>query len=357
MEETRPTPLVEDIEAARGKLADWFSRRRGTPVDVSELNIPDATGMSNVTLLFNIAWEEDGERRSEACVGRLQPQIERPVFPSYDLSLQYRIMETLGEKTDIPAPIVRGLETDASVLGVPFYIMKKTEGRIPTDMPPYNMDGWLMHETSLEQRENLWNAGLDTMARFHQLDYRALGFGFMDRPEPGATPLRQQLEYWRDYHDWAMEGARHEICLAALDWLEANRPEPEITRLCWGDSRIGNMIFSEDCSTVNAVLDWEMAVLGDPVQDLAWYCYIDNTFAEGLGFPRLEGLPGYEDSVARWRAATGYPVDDFDYYTVFAGMRYGLILSRIMLATGQDAEVQTNFACMLLRKTLDDMLN
>ena len=41
--------------------------------------------------------------------------------------------------------------------------MKKTEGRIPTDMPPYNMDGWMMHDTSLEQRENLWNAGLDTM--------------------------------------------------------------------------------------------------------------------------------------------------------------------------------------------------
>jgi aminoglycoside phosphotransferase (APT) family kinase protein len=352
MEDQRPTPQVEDIEGTRTKLAAWFSERMGTTVELSEISIPEGTGMSNVTLMFDINWQADGEQKSEACVGRLQPEIERPVFPSYDLRLQYQIMEALSEKTDIQAPIMRGLEMDSSVLGVPFYIMKKTNGRIPTDMPPYNMDGWLMHETTLQQRENLWNVGIDVMARFHQLDYQALGFDSMNQPELGDTPLRQQLRYWRDYHDWAMEGLQHELGLRALDWLDANQPADEMTRLCWGDSRISNMIFSQDCAEVAAVLDWEMAVLGNPVQDLAWYCYIDNTFAEGLNFPRLEGFPSYEDSVARWQAATGYPVEDFFYYTVFAAMRYGLILSRIMLATGQDSEVQGNFACQLLEKTL-----
>jgi aminoglycoside phosphotransferase (APT) family kinase protein len=352
MDEQRPTPLVDDLEGTRNKLARWFSDRMGREVAVSDLKIPEGTGMSNVTLLFDISWEEAGETASEACVGRLQPVVERPVFPGYDLSLQYRVMEILSEQTDIPAPTMRGLELDTAVLGVPFYIMKKTEGRIPTDMPPYNMDGWMMHETTLEQREKLWNAGLDTMARFHQLDHRALGFDFMDQPELGSTPLQQQLQYWRDYHDWAMEGRQHEIGSAALDWLQDNQPAEEMTRLCWGDSRIGNIIFTEDCSAVAAVLDWEMAVLGNPVQDLAWYCYIDNTFAEGLGMPRLEGLPSYESTVARWQAATGYPIDDFEYYKVFAGMRYGLILSRIMLATGQESEIQNNFACQLLAKTL-----
>ena len=352
MDDQRPTPLVEDIEGIRRKLAAWFSERRGTPVTVSELNIPEATGMSNVTLLFNTRWEEDGEQKAEDCVGRLQPQIERPVFPAYDLELQYRIMETLSEKTDIQAPVMRGLETDASVLGVPFYIMKKTEGRIPTDMPPYNMDGWLMHEATLEQRQSLWNAGVDVLARFHQLDHEALGFGFMSPPD-GMTPLQAQLKYWRDYHDWGMEGTPHEIGLTALDWLEANQPEDEMTRLCWGDARISNMIFTDDCSAVAAVLDWEMATLGNPMQDLAWYCYIDSTFAEGLGCPRLEGLPSYEDTVQRWHEANGYPVDDFHYYTVFASMRFGLIISRIMVATGQDSEVQGNFAVKMLERTLE----
>ena len=104
---------------------------------------------------------------------------------------------------------------------------------------------------------------------------------------------------------------------------------------------------------VAAVLDWEMAVLGNPVQDLAWFNYLDATFAEGLGMPRLEGLPDYTDTVARWENASGYSARDYDYYQIFAGMRYGLILSRIMLATGQTNDVQTNFACQLLQKTMD----
>ncbi|MCZ6828037.1 MAG: phosphotransferase family protein [Gammaproteobacteria bacterium] len=353
MKDERPTPVVEDLEGTRQKLAAWFSQRKDTAVNVSDLNIPEATGMSNVTLLFDISWDENGQTLSEPCVGRLQPEIARPVFPAYDLSLQYRVMETLSEQTDIPAPQMRGLEMDRSVLGVPFYIMKKTEGRIPPDMPPYNMDGWMMHETSLQQRENLWNAGLDTMARFHQLDHQALGFDFMDQPKLGDTPLGQQLQYWQNYLEWAMEGRGHNICETALKWLWDNQPDTEITKLCWGDSRIGNLIFTEDCSTVAAVLDWEMAVLGNPLQDLAWYCYIDNTFADGLGLPRLEGLPSYEASVERWHQATGYSVDDYDYYTVFAGMRYGLILSRIMVAQLQEEEVQGNFACQLLDRTLN----
>jgi aminoglycoside phosphotransferase (APT) family kinase protein len=353
VKDERPTPIVEDLEGTRQKLAAWFSRRKNAAVEVSELSIPEATGMSNVTLLFDINWQENGQTTSEACVGRLQPEIEKPVFPGYDLSLQYRVMETLSEQTDIPAPAMRGLEMDRSVLGVPFYIMKKTEGRIPPDMPPYNMDGWMMHETTMEQRENLWNAGLDTMARFHQLDHRALGFDFMDQPELGDTPLRQQLQYWQNYLEWGMEDRGHIICEQALKWLWDKQPENEITKLCWGDSRIGNLIFTHDCSEVAAVLDWEMAVLGNPLQDLAWYCYIDSTFADGLGMPRLDGLPSYEASVERWHKATGFPVDDYKYYKVFAGMRYGLILSRIMVAQSQEEEVQGNFACQLLDRTLN----
>ena len=351
MENERPTPLLEDSEKTRVKLEDWLSSRRGKAVRIAELNIPEATGMSNVTLLFDIEWEEDGETRREACVGRLQPEIERPVFPTYDLSLQYEVMETLGRQSDIPVPELRGLETDPSLLGVQFYIMKHTEGRIPTDMPPYNMDGWMMHETTEQQRVNLWQAAVDTMGRFHRLDYRALGFEKLQ--QAGKTPLQQQLDYWWDYLDWAMEGQEHTIGRAALEWLSANQPTDEPTVLCWGDSRLGNIIFNSDLDGIAAVLDWEMAVLGNPVQDLAWFNYIESTFAEGLGMPRLPGLPSYEDTISRWEQASGYSADNYDYYLVFAGMRYGLILSRIMLATGQDSEVQGNFACQLLQKTLD----
>ena len=351
MENERPTPLVDDLEGTRARLESWFSERRGTPTTISDLSIPEGTGMSNVTLLFDIHWTEGNQQRRQSCVGRLQPEIERPVFPDYDLSLQYQVMASVGRQSDIPVPDLLGLETDRSVLGVQFYIMAHTAGRIPTDMPPYNMDGWMMHETTEDQRAAMWNAALDTMARFHQLDYRTLGFEHLGKP--GVTALQQQLDYWQAYHDWAFEGARHGTGQAALDWLQANQPADEPTVLCWGDSRIGNVIFKPSLDGVAAVLDWEMAVLGNPVQDLAWFNYLDSTFAEGLGMPRLPGLPSYEDTVTRWQQVSGMRADNYEYYLVFAGMRYGLILSRIMFATGQDDQVQGNFAVQLLEKHLD----
>jgi aminoglycoside phosphotransferase (APT) family kinase protein len=353
VENERPTPLLEDADATKAKLESWFSARKGVPVSIPELNIPESTGMSNVTLLFDIEWVAGTGTQREACVGRLQPEIARPVFPTYDLSLQYEVMESVGRHSDIPVPELLGLETDKSLLGVQFYIMKHRPGRIPTDMPPYNMDGWMMHETSEAQRAAMWEMAVDTMARFHRLDYGRLGFSHLEKKD--ATPLQHQLAYWQEYLEWAMEGQGHAIGQRALDWLRDHQPEEEPTVLCWGDSRIGNIIFEESLDGVAAVLDWEMAVLGNPVQDVAWFNYIDATFAEGLGMPRLAGLPSYEDTVARWEHASGFSAADYDYYWIFAGMRYGLILSRIMLATGQDGEIQGNFAVQLLNKYLDEL--
>jgi len=351
VDNARPTPLIEDIDGTRHKLEAWISSNRGRDVRIEELSIPEATGMSNVTLLFDITWDEDGQQRSEPLVARLQPAIERPVFPDYDLSLQYEVMDAVGRCSDIPVPELCGLETDKSILGVQFYLMKRTEGRIPTDMPPYNMDGWMMHETSLERRQHLWRTSVDTMARYHQLDYQEMGFGKL--LVPGKTPLQQQLIYWENYLNWALEGAGHAIGQRALDWLQANQPNEEPTVLCWGDARLGNIIFKPSLDGIAAVLDWEMAVLGNPVQDLAWFNYLDATFAEGLGMPRLDGLPTYEQTIAQWEQASGFSARDYDYYQIFAGMRFGLIMSRIMLATGQDSEVQNSFACQLLEKYLD----
>ena len=350
MDNERPTPLIRDTEATRKKLESWLSARRGHAVHIPALTIPESSGMSNVTLLFDAQWQERGELHSEACVGRLQPEVERPVFPAYDLGLQYEVMASIGRHSDIPVPELRGLELDRSLLGVQLYLMKRTPGRIPTDMPPYNMDGWMVHETTTGQRAAMWRAAVDTMGQIHRLDYKKLGFSHLE--VPGISPLQQQLSYWQDYLDWALEGSGHAICQAALDWLQANQPGREPTVLCWGDSRLGNIIFKESLDGIAAVLDWEMAVLGNPVQDLAWFNYLDATFSEGLGIPRLEGLPSYEDTVSQWERITGFSAGDYDYYLVFAGMRYALLLSRIMLATGQAQEVQGNFACQLLQKTM-----
>lgn len=359
MDNERPTPLVEDIDGTRRKLETWFASKLQSDgaVRIPELKIPETTGMSNVTLIFDIHYEKDGQTMTEACVGRLQPEIEKPVFPEYDLSIQYKAMEIVGSKTDIPAPGLLGLELDESVLGTAFYIMKKAEGRVPPDMPPYSMDGWMLHDIGPAERESLWNAGIDAMADLHRQcrDYKALGFGFLERPQLGDNPLKQQLAYWDHYARWALEGRAHPICDPVLQWLKDNQPKSEEFGLSWGDSRIGNMLFAEDCKSVTAVLDWEMITLGNPLQDLAWWNFLDYFFADGLGIPRLEGLPSYEDSVARWEKRSGFSGEHYRYYWVFAAMRYGYIMSRIMVAQGQDDQIEDNFATGVLKKVMAEL--
>ncbi|WP_101758123.1 phosphotransferase family protein [Oceanicoccus sp. KOV_DT_Chl] len=307
--------------------------------------------MSNVTLMFEIHYQQDGIEVEQACVGRLCPEIEKPVFPEYDLSEQYKVMEILDSKTSLPTPPLLGLELDTRVLGTPFYIMKKIEGRIPGDMPPYTMGGWMMEEVGPAERAALWNAAIRSMAQLHQLDYQALGFDFL-APAAGKTALQAQLDYWQRYLEWGLEGTPCPICDQALQWLNDNQPKNEPTTLCWGDARLGNLIISQDCQSIAAVLDWEMAVLGNPVQDLAWWNFIDRTFSEGLGMPRLEGLPSVQDTNKLWEQASGFSAKDYHYYEVFAGLRYGLIMARLMVAQGQFDQVANNFVVTLLAKVM-----
>lgn len=356
MDSERPTPLVEDLEGTRRKLEQWFTQNvaGGAPVAISDLKIPEATGMSNVTLLLDASWEHNGQRQERPCVGRLQPQIERPVFPEYDLAMQYRVMDTLGRETPVKAPPLLGLETDPAVLGNPFYIMERIDGRVPGDMPPYTMGGWLMEEVGPEQRRNLWCAGLKAMAEIHRQDYQALGFDFLERPHWGDTALEQQLSYWENYVDWGLEGIACPTAEEAMAWLRVHQPADEPTRLCWGDARIGNMIFNHECTAVNAVLDWEMVTIGNPLQDLAWWNYLDRFFSEGLNCPRLEGLPDRAETVALWEAETGLSAADYGYYELYAAYRYAVIMSRIMVATGQQDQVAENFAIALLRTVMQE---
>ena len=95
-----------------------------------------------------------------------------------------------------------------------------------------------------------------------------------------------------------------------------------------------------------------MAVLGNPLQDLAWWNYHDRGFSEALGMPRREGLSGFEDTIALWENESGLSAEHYHYYSVFAGMRYGVIMSRVMLATGQPEQIAENFVLALLQKVM-----
>lgn len=322
-----PTPWQRDLEADGAKFERWLCGKlpEDAELRLSPLQAPQSSGFSNETLLCEAEWTEDGRHRHEPLVVRIQP-IGYQVFPEYDLGLQFRTMQRL-EPTDVPVPKVLWLEeADSSVFGAPFYVMRKVEGRVPTDQPPYHAGGW-MHEISPRERREIWLAGFECMAKIHSLDVDATGFAALRRPELGANGLAQELSYYQKYLEWAARGMEQPVVEAALEWLLKHQPTDEVDGLVWGDARIGNIIF--DGTRPAAVLDWEMVTIGSPEKDVAWSIFLDRHHSEGIETPRLEGFPSYEETLAYYEGRSGHKVQHLHYYQVFAGFRFGVIMMRL----------------------------
>lgn len=338
-----PVPR-RDLGKTRTILADWFRARlpAARNIEVGPLSGPSATGFSSDTLLFDLGYEQDGRRISRALVCRAEP-TGFGVFPVYDVTKQYRIMAALAG-TGVPVPKMVGLECDPALLGSRFFVMERVDGRIPTDNPPYHAGGW-MTESAPSERASIWESGLDVLAAIHRQDPRALGIDFLDAPPPGADTIGWQLAHWHRYYEWVAGERAFPVLEAAHAWLLAHRPPPTPQAdLCWGDARIGNMIF--DAGRCVAVLDWEMATLGPAEMDLGWFLLLDRHHCEGIGVPRLAGFPDRAASIARWQRGTGRTAAHVEFWEAFAAWRFGVVMARVA-AQMQHYEVlpaDSNFA-------------
>lgn len=344
-----PLAQQRDPEATRARLAAWLRERTGAAdVVVTAVEAPPSTGFSHETILFDA--RVDG--RDERFVARVKP-TSHTVFPDDRFAVERRVMETLGSHTSVRVPRVRHAEDDPAWLGAPFFVMDRVDGLIPADSPPYTFGGWL-HEAAASERASLWWSGLEAMAEVHAVD--PVLISFLDDGDPG--PARELAEA-RRHLAWVAGAEPFPAAEYAAAWLERTLPEPAEPALCWGDSRIANQIF-RDFRCV-AVLDWEMATIADPEQDLAWFCYFDRLFSDGLGQPRLAGIPPAADTAARWEELTGRRARNQPWYEVFAAFRFACI----MLRMGQlwkdsgilpiDSDFGTNnFATEMLVRVLEE---
>ncbi len=322
-----PQPLERDLDATRASLLAWFADviPEGSEFAIDALRGPSDTGFSSDTLLFDLRYRQAGAERSEALVARIEPASAFPIFPSYDVALQFESMRAMGEK-GVPVPTMRWLEENPETLGSRFYVMDRMEGVVPTDTPPYHQAGWVF-DLAPADRAKLWWSGLAAMCQVHRIDPADPAVAFLPRPPAGRTPLEVQLDYYEGFLDWGCDRSRLPLVVDSLAWLRANAPSDEPLGVCWGDSRLANQIFQDlDCV---AVIDWEMVFLGNPVADLAWWTTVDRCFSDGIGIPRAEGFPGVAETVARWEEQVGRKAEHFAYYEIFAALRFSIIMARI----------------------------
>jgi aminoglycoside phosphotransferase (APT) family kinase protein len=277
-----------------GRLAGWLAGH-------ADLGLPTgglrgeliAGGRSNLTYRL---------RAGDATVVLRRPPLGHVLATAHDMGREYRAISALRD-TAVPVPAALALCTDPDVLGAPFYLMSDVPGvvyrsRVQTD------------RLTADQRRALAFAMVDTLRELHAVDPDAVGLGDFGRPE---GYLSRQVSRWARQLD-----ASRSRPLPGIDELRdrllATLPPQRPAAVVHGDYRLDNLIVDPARLSVAAVLDWEMATLGDPLADLGLLLtYWDvlatlprggagepNPVADGLG--EAAGFPAGGQLLARYGA-------------------------------------------------------
>jgi aminoglycoside phosphotransferase (APT) family kinase protein len=247
-----------------------------------------------------------------------RPPLGHVLPTAHDMAREHKVLDALSRAGfPVPEPVL--LCTDTDVLGAPFYLMQHVDGKI------YRDAGGL----SPEQFRELTFTLVDTLADLHALDPAAIGLGDFGKPEGFNA---RQVRRWKQQLD-----ASRSRELSGIEELHARLatdiPAGGPGAVVHGDFRLDNVLISDEL-TVNAVLDWEMSTLGDPLSDLAlMLVYAGRPLLEQDGRPvspiELPGHPSLDEMAARYAERSKRDVGDLHWYVGFAAFKLAVILEGV----------------------------
>ena len=308
---------ADDEERTRGlvdpeRLARWMDERRlpgsGEPLEARFIS----GGASNE--LFEI-------RRGDARMALRRPPRKVPKGRNESMLREYRVLSALAD-TDVPHPRVLAVCGDPSLFGACFYLMEHVDG-----WSCMSTDGWpAPFDTDLEARKGLAFELVDAIAKLARVDWKAKGLEGFGRPEGFHD---RQVDRWLAH----LAGFRfREIpgIEEAAAWLRGYRPRSYRPGILHGDYQFANVMFRHGApARLAAIVDWEMATVGDPLLDLAWVVMgWPNPGEEraSSGYVDYTGMPTREELCERYSSASGLPVDEIDYYVILARFKLAIVL-------------------------------
>jgi aminoglycoside phosphotransferase (APT) family kinase protein len=289
-------PLVD--EAA---LASWMDGRdlaAGEPLAVRRIT----TGHSNELFLV-----ERGELRLA-----LRRPPRNPLSPTaHDMAREFRVINAAVGSIPVPEPVALG--EDTGVIGAPFYLMELIDGAVVRHGIPDSLDG-------PEAGRDLAFELIDVLTAIHALDWRAGGLEDFGRPE---GYLERQGARWLGQLDRYRARPLPEVDEVGA-WLQGNLPTAQDPALIHGDYTLVNVMYApEPPIRLVAVVDWELATIGDPLVDLGWLLGLwhergeiplEGADAGVIGLPLTPGMPTRAELADRYAAASGRDVRDLGYY-------------------------------------------
>jgi len=335
-------PVRPDERFAEGQLADYL--RGKLPGTENTLAVRQfGGGAANLTYLLDYGTHQYVLRR---------PPLG-PVAPTaHDMGREYKVLSVLHQ--DYPyAPQAYLYCADPSVIGAPFFIMKRCEGVVVRTRLPE------VYQPFPDAPQQMSQALVDALADFHAVDYRALGLEDLGKPDGF---IQRQIEGW--FGRW--EAAKAEE-IPEMDqlyaWLKAHQPASQESTLVHNDFKLDNiMLDPSDPGRVVAVFDWDMCTLGDPLSDLgALLTY----WTEPGDIPLMREVAktfmpvGDErfltraELVARYAARSGRDMKDIHFYHVLGMFRVIVIIAQIYIRFHRGQTQDQRFASFgLLVKNL-----
>ncbi len=244
-----------------------------------------------------------------------------------------REARVLAALADMPVPHPRLIAacTDESVLGVVFFLMEPIEGFNPiVGFPP-------LHAGSAAMRHRMGLSLIEGIATLGAVDYQAVGLEGFGKPDNflGRQVARwqSQLESYAAIPEWP--GADPSLRVEEIAaWLDANLPASFTPGILHGDYHIGNVLYNLDGPNLAAIVDWELATIGDPLLDLGWVLANwpeqsdgdDTNDAIVVDIETWDGFPTPAELVAHYRARSARDLSSILWYAVLACYKLGIIL-------------------------------
>ena len=306
------------------RLSAWAADRLpGTgPVDVQR----HAEGHSNLTFVVR--------RGDTEWILRRPPQ--GPLLPTaHDVLREYRVMDLLRRGGGVRVPNVLAACEDTDVIGAPFYLMERVDGVVIRDKLPE----WLAEDgRDDEARRDLGIDLVDALAELHIAPYQPLVEAGIGKAE---GYLERQLRRWRGQREGVQEAAKAFGVTARelpdydvlRDWLAETIPDPVPAAVVHGDYKLDNVIVTSPPdvpSRIAAIVDWEMATVGDPRADLGYFLSFWIQSSDELPWhdyvTDASGFPTRDELVERYAQGSERDVDDLRWYQALALWKLAVLL-------------------------------
>jgi aminoglycoside phosphotransferase (APT) family kinase protein len=334
----QPRPVRQGEELDCDRLAAFI--RRELPDLAGELTVQQfPKGHSNLTYQLQIGDQQLVLRR---------PPLGAAIRTAHDMHREYAILRGLdGVYAQAPRPLLYC--DDETVIGAPFYLMQRVEGVILRGVrPPEGL------EIPAETMHGLCTSTIDNLVVLHAVDVKQANLDQLDR---GPGYVKRQIRGWTERYFRAKTDELPQVERAA-EWLEANLPHEDSSThtLIHNDYKYDNLVLDpDDLTRIRAVLDWEMATVGDPLMDLGttlgyWIDPEDPPEFKMLPLgPTL--LPGNLDRrqvVERYAARSGRELSNPTFYFVYGLFKVAVIAQQIYKRFKEGKTSDQRFAAMII---------